>query len=117
MNHGLRVTDERPGVDIGDWFRTAVGRNHCCRMYCLPGRGLIGNIDPGTYIGPVHDVEETDQFLTVLVPSRGLHLSRHDTIPDLVWITVHCTHNRQHDWNRPVAYAHKVAPDEVDRWK
>ena len=117
MNQGLEVTNVRPDVGPGDWFRTVMGRVHCCRMYCLPGVELIGNVSPGTYIGPVHDVKESDTFVAILVPFLGLHSNTSATIPELVWITVHCAHNLQHDWNRPVAYAHKVASDELNRGK
>ena len=115
--------NERPPVARGDWFRTVVGKKHCCRMYCLPGVGLIGNVVRGTYIGPVHDVNvsENEEFLAVLVPfphsGADCRLVASADIPKLVWITVHCAHNLNRDWSQPVSYADKVPCAEFAIWK
>ena len=110
---GLEVTNDRPSVERGDWFRTAVGAGHCCRMYCLPGDGLLGNVPEGTYIGPVHDVWESRAFVTVLVPRVALS----PDAPELVWISVWKAHNRQNYWGRPQAFAHKCTRAELERWR
>ena len=109
----------RPDVARGDWFRTVLGRRHCCRMYCLPGEGLIGNVARGTYIGPVHEVgvSEDEEFLAVLVPFPHSGADWRDDIPELAWITVHCAHNLKHDWNKPVSYAIKVTCAEFAIWE
>ena len=38
-------------------------------------------------------------------------------IEELVWITVHCAHNLENDWNKPVSYAIKVTCVEFARWE
>ena len=114
--------NSRPHVARGDWFRTCLGKRHCCRMYCLPGDGLIGDVARGTYIGPVHDVDVSEEFLAVLVPFP--HFGVFSSVwncwrsedPELVWITVHCAHNLENDWNKPVSYAIKVTCVEFARW-
>ena len=110
----LEVINDRPSVQRGDWFRTAVGQEHCCRMYCLPGDGLLGNVLEGTYIGPVHDVWEGRLFVAVLVPRVALESP---DAPELVWISVWKAHSRRNDWGRPLAFAHKARVAELERWR
>ena len=110
------MANATPIVIRGDWFRTAVGKCHCCRMYCLPGTGLLGDISPGTYIGPVHDVDVSAEFWAILVPFPHSGASWDPMFPSLVWISVYCAHNFHNNWNRSVAYAIRVPRSTCVEW-
>ena len=108
-----------PPTVRGDWYYTPTGVRHCCRMHLAPGLGPpIGNVPPGTYLGPVHDVEWNGEYFAICVPyvltaSQQVFENRLDA-PSLVWISIYCaqTHRR----GRPVHFAKKVSPKEIQSW-
>ena len=108
----------------GDWYYTPTGVRHCCRMHLAPGLGPpIGNVPPGTYLGPVHDVEWNGEYFAICVPYvRSAYFQKYwpSDAPSLVWISTYCARNRSDDWSgnwsRPVHFAKKVPPRETKGW-
>ena len=61
-------------------------------------------VAPGSYIGPVHEVEETPRFQSVLVP--------HPLVGELVWLNVW----RNFDDGSGVEYALRVSDATLQEW-
>ena len=92
-------------------------------MYLSPGTGQpLGNIQQGTYLGPVHDSQWSADgvYLAICVPyvhtaSQKIFENPSDA-PSLVWISIYCAHNHRRDWSKPVHFAKKVSPKEIQSW-
>ena len=81
---GLPVTGaERPSPRRGDWIE--IMGSIVLRFYSAPvgrggGRKIVVLPDPHQYIGPVHDVDDSYLFVSVLVP--------HPTTGGLAWTNI-----------------------------
>ena len=88
----------RPLVQRGDWFQGRGPMSRVVLRYYLlpPSQGLPAytdtRIEPWQYLGPVHEVEETAVFTSILVPHFGEG-------PDLRWVNA---------WRSGVDFAYKV---------
>ena len=106
-----------PVCHKGDWFR---GRGWGSRVQlksyftapsqcgCLPAwpREPIAK---DAYLGPVHEVDTTHDYIAILVP----HPSHQDT---LVWINVWCSHGRT--ISDPATHFAEIVPAVVlDSWQ
>ena len=92
----------------------------CLRCYALPpsagvegrqNRVPCGRFPPGTYLGPVHDVNHTYGvyglcFVAVLVP--------HPETAELVWTNIWTMHKHS---NYGVAFATLISPLEIEAWQ
>ena len=106
------MSDPRPQVRRGDWFWTRHWHSRVvCKFYRYPpsrnwAERILRDIPPGTYLGPVHEVEETDLFTSIRIPTGER--------PDrLAWLNVW----RAGDHRRPdrgVHYAFKV--EDAGEW-
>jgi hypothetical protein len=100
-------------VQQGDWFRTKKANMGRCWMIPPskndPCRGApLG--PEGTFIGPVHNVDETERFIAVLVP----HPHRNWDLP--VWVNVWTSQDKE---GRPssVYFCDPIPKRECDKWR
>ena len=62
---------------------------------------VYANIFEDTYMGPVHDVQMTKDYLAILVPFVHSYLTAGmQDVPELVWVSVYCAHNGRRDYSR-----------------
>ena len=109
---------DRPWVARGDYFRSnpLPTRGRCKAYFRAPShRSNLPaweeeEIAPGTFLGPVHAWEHSDEFTGVMVPHpyhRGA----------LVWITVWAK-GGPGTWSPiPAAFARKVSAASLEQWR
>jgi hypothetical protein len=108
------MAQQRPAPVRGDWAhrRTRVGT---VRFWLNPpslGVPLrapgICHVGPGDFLGPVHAVDNTPEFVSIQVP--------YPKFPSLlVWVNIWSSHNHL-GVPRGIDYCHVVPPQMHERW-
>ena len=115
-----------PAPAVGDYYQSAQGKQHRCRMWLQPpsqGKAddeCLGTLEPGTRFGPVEEMEdhrprEGRWYLAVKVPHPNTDLGDPNSLR--VWINVN-TWKWVHggSW-RLVQFAFPSAPPEAKGWR
>ena len=110
----------RPHAQYGGWLRTVFHPAIRCRQYLLAGADsgsprVGGGISPGVYLGPVHAVDQSSRYCSVLVPyvQTGIWVPNP---PVLTWVNVWCSVNGRGE-ARGARFADEIPSETVDEWR
>ena len=120
LRESLLLTDPdgavRPDPGRGDWVRTRDTEQPRCRAWLTPPSMRASSLLPvhlpsGMFLGPVHEIEHTKTFTSVLVP-----ISEGAEAPFLAWVYIWSSRTAN-KMRRGVEFAHVVPRSETDEWR